>query len=134
MAKNKSTKRNKKGLTETQEKFLDVLFNEAKGDLRMAKDLAGYAKTSQMKQVTDPIKDEIIELTKQYLATNGPKAAMSVVSIMDDPTALGNREKLAASKDLLDRIGLKETEKLEIKTENPIFILPEKKDSYGEDE
>ena len=47
---------------------------------------------------------------------------------MTNPTDLGNKEKLAASKDVLDRAGFVKTDKVEIKSDSPVFILPPKKD------
>ena len=48
---------------------------------------------------------------------------------VDDPTAIGNRELLSASQQLLDRVGLSKVEKLNVSSDKPIglFILPEKK-------
>ena len=48
------------------------------------------------------------------------------MNIMDDPTQLGSKERLAAAKDILDRAGFKATEKVEVKAETPLFILPPK--------
>jgi len=47
---------------------------------------------------------------------------------MRSPTDLGNKEKMAAAKDFLDRAGFVKTEKVEVKSENPLFILPPKAD------
>lgn len=115
-----------KELNEKQEKFLEVLFTEAGGNLTKAKNLAGYSPSTKTSHVTKGIQDEIIQLTRDYLTTNGPKAAISIIQILDDPTSLGNKDKLAAAKDLLDRIGLKSSEKIEVKTSSPLFILPSK--------
>lgn len=112
--------------TEKQQKFLDALFNEARGDLYEAKKIAGYSKYTPMKDVITPLADEVTELTRQYIATYGPKAMFSVADVMEDPTALGNKEKLNAAKDFLDRSGLKGAERVEVKAESPLFILPEK--------
>ena len=40
-----------KELTEKQQKFLDVLFDEANGDVTQAKLLAGYAPTSSTSDI-----------------------------------------------------------------------------------
>lgn len=117
-----------KDYTDKQQKFLEVLFTEANGDLRTAATIAGYSPNTRLGDVTAAIADEIVEKTKQYLALNAPKAAVEVVNILKDPTALGNKDKLAAARDLLDRIGLKATEKVEVSAKNPLFILPAKED------
>lgn len=114
--------------TEKQQKFLDVLFGEARGDLYQAKKLAGYSPATPIKDITTPLAEEITELTRRYIATYGPKAMFSIADVMENPTDLGNKEKLNAAKDFLDRSGLKGAEKVEVKAESPLFILPPKTD------
>jgi len=46
--------------------------------------------------------------------------------VMESPTDLGNKEKMVAAKDILDRGGFKATDKVEVSTSNPLFILPPK--------
>jgi hypothetical protein len=48
--------------------------------------------------------------------------------VMNNPTDLGNKEKMAAAKDVLDRSGFIKTEKVEVSAANPLFILPQKAD------
>ena len=68
------------------------------------------------------------------LAANAPKAVLSMADIIDDPSALGNREKLAASKEILDRVGLVRTEKVEHKgVASSVVILPPLNKDDGED-
>ena len=50
-----------RNLTEKQQKFLDVLFEEAGGNLVTAKKLAGYADNVATKQVSDSLAEEIAE-------------------------------------------------------------------------
>ncbi len=113
-------------LTEMQQAFLDVLFEEAKGSFVKAKQLAGYADTVATSAVVNALENEIAELTKKFLVSTGVQAAWAMKGVMDDPTALGNKEKMAAAKDFLDRAGHKGADKAEIKAESPIFILPPK--------
>jgi len=49
-----------------------------------------------------------------------------MLDVMQNPTDLGNKEKMAAAKDLLDRAGFVKTDKVEVRTESPLFILPPK--------
>jgi len=49
-----------------------------------------------------------------------------MLDVMQNPTDLGNKEKMAAAKDLLDRAGFVKTDKVEVKSESPLFILPPK--------
>ena len=47
-------------LTEQQQKFLAVLFDEAGGDVLTAKKLAGYSDTTSTTQVVASLKEEIL--------------------------------------------------------------------------
>lgn len=115
-----------RNLTEKQQKFLDVLFEEAQGNLSQARKMAGYAETVATSAIVNSLQDEIADLTKRFIAASATKAAYSMKQIMDSPTDLGNKEKMAAAKDLLDRAGFVKTEKVEVKSESPLFILPPK--------
>ena len=119
-------------LTERQEKFLEVLFDEAGGDVVRAKILAGYSENVSTTEIIKGIKEEIMERTQLYMARNAPRAAMSLVSGMVDPTELGLREKLGAAKDLLDRVGLVKTEKVQVEATNGLMILPPKEEDKEE--
>jgi hypothetical protein len=122
----------KRWLTERQEKFLEVLFDEAGGDVVRAKILAGYSENVSTTEIIKGIKEEIMERTQLYMARNAPRAAMSLVSGMVDPTELGLREKLGAAKDLLDRVGLVKTEKVQVEATNGLMILPPKEEDKEE--
>lgn len=117
----------KRQLTENQKLFLEYLFGEAAGDTVKAKRLAGYSDNYPTSAVVESLKEEIIEHTKLYLSGRGAKAAIKIVGIIDDPTSLGAKEALAAARDVLDRIGVVKTEKIDLGA-NGIFILPSKKD------
>ena len=116
-------------LTERQQKFLDVLFEEAGGDVVQAKLLAGYSEKTSTASVVASMKDEIMDATTLYMSRNAPKAAVAMVSGVDDPTQLGIRDKLSASKELLDRVGLIKTEKVQVEASGGVMILPPKKDN-----
>lgn len=117
----------KRQLNEQQQKFLDVLFNEAKGSPHAARKLAGYAEGVTTVRVLQSLKEEVLDLTQLYLALNAPKAAFAIIGGIDDPTELGIKEKLNAAKDLLDRVGVVKTEKVQIETGPGLMILPAKK-------
>ena len=117
-----------RNLTEKQQKFLDVLFEEAGGSLVKAKKLAGYADGVSSKQVAESLAEEVADLTKKFISSSATKAAYSMFEIMNSPTDLGNKEKMAAAKDVLDRSGFIKTEKVEVSAANPLFILPQKAD------
>tara|TARA_R110000765_G_scaffold308390_1_gene402072 strand:+ start:157 stop:531 length:375 start_codon:yes stop_codon:yes gene_type:complete len=115
-----------KELTEKQRKFLDVLFDEANGDVTQAKLLAGYAPTSSTSDIVRGIKDEVLDATQMYMARNAPRAAVAMVSGINDPTELGLREKMTAAKELLDRTGLVKTEKMQVESTGGVMLMPVK--------
>jgi len=117
-----------KQLTDKQQKFLEVLFEEAQGDPVVAKKLAGYADGVASTQIVNSLSDEIADLTKKFIAQSSTKAAYTMFSVMTEPTDLGVKEKMLAAKDILDRAGFVKTDKVEVKANEPLFILPAKDD------
>ena len=119
-----------KELTELQAKFLDALFGPAKGNQAKAMKMAGYSETTNPHHIVSSLRSEIIERAELEMAANAPKAVLSMVGVIDDPSAIGNRERLAASQQILDRVGLSKVEKLNVSTDKPmgVFILPAKTD------
>lgn len=113
-------------LTDKQQKFLDVLFEEAQGDPVKAKKLAGYSDAVSSSSIVNSMVDEIADLTKRFIAQSSTKAAYTMFSVMNDPTELGVKEKMIAAKDVLDRAGFVKTERVEVKASEPLFILPAK--------
>lgn len=116
-----------KQLTEQQQRFLDVLFDQAGGNLKKAMRLAGYSEGYTTTQLAKVLKEEIIEATQLYMALNAPKAAAAMVGAIDDPTELGLKEKMSAAKDLMDRAGLVKTEKVQVESNTGgVMLLPAK--------
>ena len=127
-------KTQEKSLTDTQEKFLDVLFGEARGDPRKAGELAGYSEHSYPKVVRN-LKQEIISRAENYLATHSAKAATKMVDMLDeDGTTPHASIRMEAAKQILDRIGIVRKDQIDInmKSLHGIFILPAK-DSIDKD-
>ena len=120
-------------LTERQQKFLNVLMDEAGGDVTLAKKLAGYSPNTTNREITDSLKEEIIDVTHSYLARNVPKAAMAMVSALHDPTELGIRDKMSAAKELLDRTGLVKTEKMQVEAKGGVMLMPAKQTQDDDD-
>ena len=118
-------------LTIKQQTFLQVLFDEADGDYTKAKRLAGYSETTGASEVLRSVKDEVLELTKEYMAMNAPRAARAMVNVLERPSELGNQHRLNAAKELLDRIGIHKTDKVEVSTPNGIMLLPPKDTTHG---
>ncbi len=115
-----------KQLTEKQQAFLKVLFDEAGGDVVLAKKLAGYSDATSTGDIIKALKDEIDDSTKQYMARIAPKAAVALGNALVDPTELGIRDKMTAAKDLLDRAGYTKTERVNVESSGGIFVLPAK--------
>jgi len=113
-------------LSEKQQKFLAVLFDEAGADMVLAKRLAGYSDSTATGDIVKGLKEEIIEATQMYMARNAPKAAMAMVGGLFDPTELGIRDKMAAAKELLDRTGLIKTEKVQVEAAGGVMLMPAK--------
>jgi hypothetical protein len=124
----------KRELTEKQQMFLDVLFEEAEGDPLNAKKLAGYSSNVPTSTVTASLVDEIAELTRKFIAQSSTKAAYTMFSVMGSKDMLGAKERMAAAKDLMDRAGFVKTEKVEVSTSEPLFILPAKRSSQEEED
>jgi hypothetical protein len=115
--------------TEKQQAFLDVLFEEAKGDPTEAKKLAGYSSKVSTSAITTSLSDEIIELTRKFITQSSTKAAYTMFDSLGSPNLLGLKERMAAAKDLLDRAGFVKTEKIEVTAAEPLFILPAKREN-----
>ena len=113
-------------LTEQQQKFLSVLFEDAGGDVLTAKKLAGYADTSSTTDIVKGLKEEILEATQMWMARNAPKAAMSMTGALLEPTELGIKEKMTAAKEILDRVGLVKTEKMQVEATGGVMLMPPK--------
>ena len=118
----------KKNLTEQQEKFLDGLFGEAKGDPKKAGDLGGYSAHSYPKVLRN-LRNEIVTRAENYLATHSAKAATKMVDMLDEDGATPHASiRMEAAKQILDRIGIAKKEKLDInmRAVHGLFILPSK--------
>ena len=113
-------------LTGKQKAFLQVLFDEAGGNMVTAKKMAGYSDTSSTAEIVKGLKEEILEATQMYMAQNAPKAAMSITGALYDPTELGIRDKMSAAKELLDRVGLVKTEKMQVEASGGVMLMPPK--------
>jgi hypothetical protein len=118
-----------RNLNEKQQLFMQVLFDEAQGDVVQAKKLAGYSDGTATRVVIEGLKDEIFEATKTYMSRLGPKAAVAYGSALMDPTQLGIKEKMAAAGQILDRAGVVKTEKVNVESSGGLFILPPKESS-----
>lgn len=117
---------------EKQQDFIQLLYQY--GDVQRAKEEAGYSPTYSNKQLLKNLQDEIVDYSKFHLTQHLPEAVVSLVGILRDPTAMGNKEQLSAIREIMDRTGLIKTERVEHSTEegSAIFILPPKKELKDE--
>lgn len=122
--------------SEKQLAFLEAMAGEARGHIGQAIRMAGYGEGVASRDVVPYLQDELIAISEYILAYNAPKAAFGMAGVLDDPTALGAKNSVAAAKEVLDRVGIVKKEKLEVSSEdgNGIFILPAKKSEADSDE
>lgn len=117
-----------KEYTEKQLAFLEALGTTSQGNIRHAMREAGYAETTHQKELVGPLQDEMVELANSILATHSARAAFGLVGVLDEPTAMGAKNAIAAATQVLDRVGVVKKEKVEVTTDSGgLFILPPKK-------
>ena len=116
----------KRELTEKQQSFLKHLV-ETQGDAKQAAQLAGYS--SPYHHVVKSLKSEILEITKEVLASSAPKAAFKLVEIMESNRPIVQASnKLAAATTLLDRVGVVKVDRVDVNHNvgGGIFLMPDK--------
>lgn len=121
------------GLSLKDQHFLDILFDEHKGNIRSAMLASGYPKSTPSSAVTLRLKNQIQERAKIFLATSTAKAVISLVDVIDDPNVPGTKNILTAAKEILDRGGVFKEETITVQQQDNMFILPAK-ESSDEDE
>ena len=122
--------KNKRKLTEKQEKFLSALAGEANGDARKALTVAGYEQTSYY-AVLDSLKEEVVDVANSILAHSAPKAAAKLVDVLESDAPIPQvGAKLQAAQTLLDRVGISKRERVDVNhsVTGGIFLLPDKGD------
>jgi hypothetical protein len=85
-----------RALTEKQQKLLAALFDEAGGDINVAKRIAGYSDATSSTEIINSLKEEILDA------------------------------KMSAAKELLDRSGLVKTEKMQVEAKGGVMLMPPK--------
>jgi len=114
-------------MTDKQALLLEHLFDsDVRGDLRKAMTKAGYAKSTPYRDIIHSMGADIERVTREFIARSAAKAAFEVSDILDEPVAIGNKNKMVAAKDILDRAGFNKIDKVEVTAESPLFILPPK--------
>jgi len=98
-------------LTEQQSLFLEILFENG-GNITAAATDAGYS-VGSASWLRKTLADEIVERTKDVLSMNAFKAANRLVATIDNPAPeRGDDLRLKAAESLLNRVGVKQTEKI----------------------
>lgn len=116
-----------KMLTLQQQSFLDALKGDARGDFKLARDLAGYSANTRMSDIIRPIKDHIVAAIRDILVEHGPQAAFGLVDVIVDPSKIGAANQIKAATEILDRIGVTTpTEDQNNAPKAAVFILPPK--------
>ena len=117
-------------LTEKQQAFVDALFGDAQGCPYAAMTMAGYSENSRLSMIlqSPKLREAVVQATQMYMAINGPKAALAMTGLVDDPAQIGAQTRLAAAEKVLDRAGVGKTERLEVNSTEGlgVFILPAK--------
>ena len=119
----------KKELTPQQAQFLELLFENG-GQVTAAAIDAGYSRGSAA-WLKSTLSDEIIERTKQVLATNALKAANRVITTIDNPAPeRGDDLRLKAAESLLNRVGVAKQEQINhnVTAIHGVVLLPPKKE------
>lgn len=114
--------------TDLQNRFLEALAGEAKGDLHKAKAIAGYAPETSLRNIIEPLKDQIIEIAKDIMAATAIKAVMQLNQVLDTPAMMGASNIVNAAKEIMDRSGISKSEGQQLQLpQGAIVLLPPKR-------
>jgi len=118
-------------LTDQQETFLSTLIENG-GQVKEAMKIAGYHSGSRSNLINS-VKHEIIERTRQHLASSSVQAANRLIEGLDADGTIPSSQmevRLRAANDILDRTGV--SKRQEIATESRVIhgivLLPAKKE------
>jgi len=118
-------------LTDQQETFLSTLIDNG-GQVKEAMEIAGYHQGSRSNLINS-VKHEIIERTRQHLASSSVQAANRLIEGLDADGTIPSSQmevRLRAANDILDRTGV--SKRQEIATESRVIhgivLLPAKKE------
>ena len=118
-------------LTDQEETFLSTLIENG-GQVKEAMEVAGYHQGSRSNLINS-VKHEIIERTRQHLASSSVQAANRLIEGLDADGTIPSSQmevRLRAANDILDRTGV--SKRQEIATESRVIhgivLLPAKKE------
>ena len=118
-------------LTDKQETFLTTLVENG-GRVKEAMEVAGYHPGSRSNLINS-VKHEIIERTRQHLASSSVQAANRLIEGLDADGTIPSSQmevRLRAANDILDRTGVSKRQEIatESKVLHGIVLLPAKKE------
>lgn len=114
------------GLTERENYFLDILFDECSGDVAYAMKQAGYHKSVSPSHVAKKLGSEIVKRSKEYLQAQTGAASIALVRLTREGDTPGAANRIKAIESVLNRGGVnKEEERIEVK-DNIMIMLPPK--------
>ena len=118
-------------LTDKQETFLSTLVENG-GRVREAMEVAGYHPGSRGNLINS-VKDEIIERTRQHLASSSVQAASRLIEGLDADGTIPSSQmevRIRSANDILDRTGVSKRQEIstESKVLHGIVLLPAKKE------
>ena len=121
-------------LTDKQETFLTTLVENG-GRVKEAMEVAGYHPGSRSNLINS-VKHEIIERTRQHLASSSVQAANRLIEGLDADGTIPSSQmevRLRAANDILDRTGVSKRQEIamESKVLHGIVLLPAKKEQQN---
>ena len=121
-------------LTDKQETFLTTLVENG-GRVKEAMEVAGYHPGSRSNLINS-VKHEIIERTRQHLASSSVQAANRLSEGLDADGTIPSSQmevRLRAANDILDRTGVSKRQEIatESKVLHGIVLLPAKKEQQN---
>ena len=121
-------------LTDKQETFLTTLVENG-GRVKEAMEVAGYHPGSRSNLINS-VKHEIIDRTRQHLASSSVQAANRLIEGLDADGTIPSSQmevRLRAANDILDRTGVSKRQEIatESKVLHGIVLLPAKKEQQN---
>jgi hypothetical protein len=114
-----------KPFTAKQKKFLVLFAQNNFQDVKTCAQKAGYK--VDYWSVINGLKEDIREIAENILVSSAPQAALTLNLVMDsEKPVAGAQNKLVAAKEILDRVGIVKTEKIEHNVSGGLFLLPAK--------
>lgn len=120
---------NNKELSQQQQVFIDALFDGTSFRNPLdAKRLAGYADDYPVVKIVAEVSEQLIRNYDNALLLAAGKAVLGLVEVMDNPLEPGNKIRLQAIAEILDRAGVVKKDKTEVAPvqQHFMFVLPAK--------